>query len=248
MKLEFKDIINKEADKQAIVMGLGPSLSAHTQTIKSLTQKDDFILIGCNDVDLLVGIDVDYWVWANSQDTITLTHKRLSAKKATVVYADSVDRTSPKEADSLLSGINYLPYDQRHFNCNPCGSPGCCKNIIAGRKTIQEEFQTYTGYHKYSTSSDTVAIHMLYLSVLLGCKTIFVTGVDLDYSRGYVNNANAQVASQEIARVTDVRQRILDTVRVINASAKAIGANIYCIDQDLHISQVLEYSELPNPT
>jgi hypothetical protein len=45
MKLEFKDIINKEAGKNAIVIGLGPSLDKHIEKIQKLSQDNNFIII-----------------------------------------------------------------------------------------------------------------------------------------------------------------------------------------------------------
>ena len=78
MKLSFNDILDKEAGKSAVVIGLGPSLEPHINKIQNLP-KDKYILIGCNSIDRFVDIEVDYWVWANSEDTIEKTYDRLNS-------------------------------------------------------------------------------------------------------------------------------------------------------------------------
>lgn len=255
MKLDFKDIINKEAGKSAIVVGHGPSLKNHlNKIIDTYNSNKDFIIISCNDADFIQEININYWVWANSEGTIKKMYKRLNNRKATIVYADSVDLTPRNEISRLLS-VDYLPFDQRHFKEKSCAdgpwnSPyaPCCKRIIPGRLTIQEEFQKYTNCHKYDIYSDTVAIHMLYISILLGCKNIYVTGTDLDYSKGYVNNIgkqNQSINETTIKSALAFRPRILETIKFINEAAKNIDRNIYCLDRNLPISNVLEFASLP---
>lgn len=250
MKLEFKNVINKYKDKTAIVIGLGPSLASHIDKIQQLPRNGDFVLIGCNDIDVHTSISPNYWVWANSEDNIKRTHKRLNSKKhTTVVYADSVDLTPRSAVDKLLT-VDYLPYDQRHFEGNRCGGEICCKHIVPGRLTIQEELKKFTNYNKYPTISGTVAVQMLPLAILLGCKNIYITGVDLDYSKGYVGGRNAHRAKsfhEGGDSFTKNMPTILDTMTIINDSAKNIGVNIYCLDDGLPLSSVFEHSAFPVP-
>lgn len=244
MKIGFKDIIGKESNKNAIVLGLGPSLNKHLDAIKKLKQdRANNVIISCNKVDKLAKLVPDYWVLANSEFTIKNSHARLN-KAGVVVYADSVDLTSRSEADRVLK-TKYLPYDQRHFGGKKCGQGKCCKHAIPGRLTIQEECKKYTKYDKLDTSCDTVAIPMLYLSVLLGCKNIYVTGVDLNYSGGYVNGHKAYAPNKKNDPLVTCQSRILKTMEIIKDSAQNIETNIYCIDKDLPISKVFKYSELP---
>lgn len=247
MKLEFKDVINKESDKSAIVIGTGPSLGKHIDRINQL-KNNGFVLICCNDIDVYTSIIPDYWVLANSEATIKTIHDRLNNKKTIVVYSDSVDLTPREDVDALLK-VDYLPYDQRHFDGNKCGAGACCKHIVPGRLTIQEELQKYTGHHTRPVHSGTVAVQMLPLAILLGCKNIYVTGVDLDYSGGgYVNGQDKarahQLHSQPESFAANLPS-ILETMAIIRDSATNIGVNIYCIDNNLHISKILPYSELP---
>lgn len=248
MKLEFKDVINKESGKTAIAIGMGPSLGKHIEQINKLSQNKAYVIISCNDVDKFTSINPHYWVWANSEDNIKKTYQRLNSKTAIVVYADSVDLTPRNKVASLLS-VDYLPYDQRHTqNNHRCGGGKCCDFAIPGRLTIQEELKKYTNYNKLYGAGNTVALHMLSLGVLLGCKNIFVTGVDLDYSKGYVhghNAAQARAAHGRSESFTRNLSTILSDVEVIRDSAKNIGADIFCLDDGLPISTILKHKCLP---
>lgn len=247
MKLEFKDVINKESGKSAIVIGTGPSLGKHIDKINQL-KNNGFVLISCNDIDVYTSIEPDYWVFANSEATIKTMYGRLNAKSRTIiVYADSVDLTPREDVDAWLK-VDYLPYDQRHFGGQKCGAGACCKHIIPGRLTIQEELQKYTAHNVRPVHSGTVAVQMLPLAVLLGCKNIYVTGINLDYSRGYVNGhdvARAQALHTQPESFAQNIDSILETIAIIRDAANNIGVNIYCLDENLYISKVLKYGCLP---
>lgn len=243
MKLSFNDIIDKECDKSAIVIGHGPSLKRHMDDINKLATSNKIVIVSCNDFDLYFpSTPIHYWVFANNEASIPRMAKRVNAKNTTVVYADSIDLTNRNKVDNLLK-VPYLPYDQRHFNGKGCSSKNCCKHIINGRLTIQEEFQKYTKYHNYNKNSDTVAIPMMYISVLLGCKNIYITGVDLDYKNGYVDGK--QLSKQQIQQIYNTLPRKLETISAIRDSAKNINVNIYCLDDGMPISDILEKSNLP---
>lgn len=242
MKLNFNNIIDKEAGKDAIVLGTGPSLNKHKEKIKNL-DRSKYIIIGCNDIDIVANIIPDYWVFSNNEATINVMSSRLNNAKTIVLYSDVIDLTDRADVDVFLN-VDYLGYDQRHFNgsTTECTGGNCCKHAIPDRLTIQEEFKNYTKYHTYDTSSDTVIINSLYFSVLLGCKNVYVTGVDLDYSVGYADNSKSN--SVVIKNLELMRPRILNTLNIINNSAKNINVNIYSLDNGLHISNVFEYKEL----
>ena len=66
---DLTDLINLEENKTAIVCGLGPSLS---ESIEYITKnREDIVLISCNDIDLVTSLSPDYWVFANSVQTVT---------------------------------------------------------------------------------------------------------------------------------------------------------------------------------
>lgn len=244
MKIDFQNLINKEHGKSAFVVGMGPSLGNHIDKISELSKNDNYVLISCNDVDIHTNLNPHYWVWANSEDNIGRIYQRLNSKNSTLIYADSVDLTERSKVEELLS-INYVSYDERHHNDQKCGNGKCCDHMIPGRLTIQEELKKYTNFNERYTNIGTIAIHMLSVAILLGCKNIFVTGVDLDYSKGYFGGKKGDQARNFHScreSFTNNLKTILDTIALINNSAKNIGTNIYCLDKDLPISTILEHS------
>tara|TARA_R110000803_G_scaffold209367_1_gene278882 strand:- start:4667 stop:5407 length:741 start_codon:yes stop_codon:yes gene_type:complete len=239
MEISFNDIINKEKGKIAIVIGLGPSLNLDIEVIKSLN-RDKYVLICCNDYDLMTELVGDYWVHANSLDTIGKNYLRYNLRDSTIVFADSVDPTPRNVFERLLTGI-YLPYDQRHFDGRHCtwggglnGRSYCCDNIINDRLTIQEELMRFTGFKTKYGTGDTVSLHMLSLSILIGCKNIFITGLDLDYSKGYTNGGVSNDSFNQYL------PRIKSDFKIIYESAKHIGVDIHITNNQTPLKEIIE--------
>lgn len=211
MRLEMPDIIDRHTGKIAYVIGNGPSAGPiieklmKSRTSKELSQHEE-IVICCNDIDIhlknigksLLSLKPNYWTLANPAMTVENLYSRLNEMKEyggcllngdSVMYSGSVDLTDI--SDEILE-VDFLGYDQRHFEGKTCPDAApCCiknmKNIIKGRKTIQETLQEYTGHSIRYGSGSTVAVHMLAFAVIMGCKTIYVSGVDLDYNLGYLD-------------------------------------------------------------
>lgn len=237
--MTLNDIINNEYGKTAFICGLGPSLS---DTIDHITKnRNKIVLISCNDIDLNTNLNPDYWVFANSVQTFPSMLSRFKKYKDTIiVHSDSVDSTPREWIEKNLINLKYVGYDQRHFNnskCNDC--PNGCVNFIEGRLTIQEELQNFTNYNKRYSSGDTVAVHMLALSILLGCKKIYITGVDLDYTKGYYNSSMINGDS-----FNPYLQNILNDLKIVNSSAKNIGLEIINLSEYSHLSSILKTETL----
>lgn len=233
------DLISLEESKTAIVCGLGPSLS---ETIEYITKnRKDLVLISCNDIDLVTSLSPDYWVFANSVQTVSFMNKRFrNHPKSTIVHSDSVDTTPRKWIESNLSDLNYVGYDQRHFNNSKCKNcPNGCENFIDGRLTIQEQLQKFTNNDERYSTGDTVAVHMLALSILLGCKNIYISGVDLDYSKGYFNSNMTNSDS-----FNPYLSNILNDFRIINESAKKIGVQIINTNNDSIIKTIFKTKKI----
>lgn len=79
MIYDLKDILNIENNKTAFVCGLGPSLSESIDFIEK--NRKDIVLISCNDVDLNTNLIPDYWVFANSHQTVVSMKERFNHKK-----------------------------------------------------------------------------------------------------------------------------------------------------------------------
>ena len=237
--MTLNDIINNEYGKTAFICGLGPSLS---ETIEYITKnRKDLVLISCNDIDLVTSLSPDYWVFANSVQTVSFMNKRFrNHPKSTIVHSDSVDTTPRKWIESNLSDLNYVGYDQRHFNNSKCKNcPNGCENFIDGRLTIQEQLQKFTNNDERYSTGDTVAVHMLALSILLGCKNIYISGVDLDYSKGYFNSNMTNSDS-----FNPYLSNILNDFRIINESAKKIGVQIINTNNDSIIKTIFKTKKI----
>ena len=220
MKINISDIINKEQNKCAVVIGLGPSLTKHQAKIKSLP-RDKYVLIGCNAIDVYTDIDVDYWCFANPNLPITQIYDRLNKKNACVLYASNVDLTPPEKVDELLT-CTYLPYNQNHESS----------------ESIQNELFRYSNFSTKIYSAVTVASNMFIFALLMGCKTIYAVGLDLDYTNGYVNGFPSDQREIPTAKA-------LHDIKNINDTANYINSKIYCVDNNLPISSILDYSTLP---
>lgn len=194
MRLSIDNIIDKHKDCSAIVLCHGPSLNSITNNLEYFKNSGS-ILIGCNEWFCFYKTVPNYWVVASSEFTIERHFRTINKySESTLVYADSVDTINKEKANSLLKN-NYISYDQRHFNNKECGwvhedgsKPKCCDNIEKGRLTIQEILRNYCNGDICYSGGSTVALHCIALSILLGCKNIYLYGIDLDYRLGYANN------------------------------------------------------------
>lgn len=233
----LEDIIDKHLGKTAYVCALGPSLKDYLDKIQS--NKEDKIIITCNEFNRMTNLVPDYWVWANSQHTIETINQVINEfPSTTVVHADSVDTTPYDWIKNNFTG-NYIGYDQRHFNNSRCPDcPNSCANFIEGRKTIQEILKDYTQFDKRYGPGETVSIHMLSLAVILGCKKIYMFGCDLDYSLGYVDNQTTNNDSFD-----PYIEYIKYDFKVIYESASKIGTEIYNMSYKSAISEIIPNSD-----
>jgi hypothetical protein len=241
IQYNFEQVKNKHKDKVAFICGLGPSFSENIDYVK--TKRNDIILVSCNDIDLLTDLQPDYWVFANSHQSAHFMHKRFkNLPNTTIVHSDSVDVTPRWWIEEWMKNFNYIGYDQRHFENKKCNScPNMCDNFITDRLTIQEELQKFTGHDEKYSTGDTVAVHMLALSILLGCKKIYITGVDLDYKKGYFGSYRQPTLVTEFDPFLD---NILKDFHIINESAKRLGVEIINLSQSSHLSKVLKTETL----
>jgi hypothetical protein len=240
-QIEISELINSEQNKTGLCLATGPSLSPFLDILKTIeNERDKYCFLSVNDFDSLFKLDVQYRVVANSVMTIEKEYKRFNSTPQTkLIYADSVDIT-PIERASQLIEVDYLSYDQRHFGgkqCVDCYRCGCIQNLNPERLTIQEELQKYTSNETYYSTGDTVSLHMIALSILLGCNPIYVFGMDLDYKNGYVNNSGIHNPDSFNC------QNINNDLKTIKESAERIGVNIYSSSENSPINSILEFKK-----
>ena len=229
MILKFNDIINKHKGKKAVIVGHGPSSNQYLDQLN--TYKDNgYIIFGCNYwYNFYTCCSPHYWVMANTICTPKTEQIQINKNDAVLLYADSV---YSREIDWIKENIavDYLPYDQRHFNgkkCSVCDRVGCISVLNPSRLTIQEELQKYTGFDLHYSSGDTVALHMIAFSILMGCSEVFLLGLDLNYELGYAKNTKNYPVPYDSFKYTDSKgKNILNDINIIINSAKKIGVNI----------------------
>lgn len=243
MKLEFKDIVDKYKSKPALVMASGPSLDAYKGNLAHY-KDNGVILVGCNEWYTMYDVTPHYWVLANTIITLPREKDMMNQRKATVVYADSVDLTDRGWIEQNLQ-CDWMGYDQRHFSGYPCCDKKCCHHIVPGRLTIQEELQRWSAHTVRYGSGDTVALHCITTAVLLGCNPVYVVGMDLDYRLGYsTNNANL-VNLVPPALFDEFMDRILADLTKIRESAEKKGTRIINLNKNSRFKE-LEIGEMQN--
>ncbi len=196
MKINNLDFFyNKEKGKKCLILGGAPSVS-------SIDYKNfDGIIISMGDIPIRLQSQctVDYWMNANSVFPIPdIDYKAINKlKNTTLLFAHTALRKLDYSVIESKLKINWFEYDQRHFGSRPCNNQidprfdlnekqECCDYI--GPTTIQEFLQEkYNTTEHYSVGS-TVAIHALSLAIILGCKTIYIGGVELPFDERDYNH------------------------------------------------------------
>lgn len=227
MKLEIKDIVDRHKNKKCLVIGHGKSLNPYLDKLPELKNKG-YVIIGCNNWnEFYPKVIPDYWVNANTVDNVTNQMPLINTYKPVWVYADSVDLKDKNWVGSNIK-TDYLPFDQRHFNkqqCHVCDTFGCKKNL-EDRLTIQEELQEYTRYNKHYGTAETVILHSMAFAVIMGCKEIYLLGVDLDYKVGYANNTTDR-KQPETYLFDKHKESILNDIQIVSDSVALIDTKIY---------------------
>jgi hypothetical protein len=238
MSKDISNLLNCCSDKIANVFGHGPSLQNYLSHLQNLC-KDNEIIISVNDVDSFTNISPDFWVTSNPDYSIPKIYDRINKfPNVTFVYSDVVDVTESSIVASLLK-VKYYTFDSFHFNSEPNifyvknWRLGCkrnwlnCCDYITNRLTIQEFLQKISKYENHYSTGDTNILHALSLAIILGCKTINLYGVDLDYSKGYVSG---HLTNEKGATHGDSFDYWMDRLKsdffIINESAKVLGIKI----------------------
>ncbi len=242
MEISFKNLHNINRNKIGLCIASGPSLRQYIKLIEniSINNRNEYSLFSVNDVDKWYNFNSDYRIFANSEDTIVKNFKHFRKnKKSKIIFADTVDLTNKWVYKFLLYGLDYLPYDQRHFHAKSCKPVSlCCNKINKNRLTIQEELQLFTNSKIRYGTGHTVALHMLAFSILTGCKTIYIFGVDLNYKLGYSNPNVINLDSFDKYLI-----EIIHDFEIIYKSAKNIGINIFSTSKNSPINNVIPFKE-----
>jgi hypothetical protein len=111
----------------------------------------------------------------------------------------------------------------------------CCDNKLD--ITVQEVLQSRSGHEQHMSPGHTVGIVTINLAVLMGFSTIYVTGLDLDYSMGYSDPIkDIQYATVNPGNLghwkTTYRKFLEDDMRILNESAELLGTKIINLNKE----------------
>ena len=110
----------------------------------------------------------------------------------------------------------------------------CCAQNIPARLTLQEELQGLTGAAEHYSTGDTVALHTIAFAILMGCNPIYVTGMDLDYSRGYANPEMKDWKDKAAGPNAwqPVHKNLQNDIKILNDSAEKRGIKIINLNKN----------------
>jgi len=269
MKKRLEDIAGIEKGNSVAICLHGPSLSKNVETVERLQSQGAIKRISTNNWFDFFSSGPDYWVLANTIDTVKRHCEKMNQDPSSMVmFADSVDLSDFHFIDSNLK-CDYLPYDQRHFRGETCNrilrrfrdhyemardlkfhhygnnpvmwkrikggagfsmsSSDCCARIVDGRSTIQEFLQEISGHQEHYSTGDTVALHALALSVIMGFEKIYISGLDLDYSAGYsksIGEKQIHAPADFWRKNKEISSNLINDLRIINESAKMLEIQI----------------------
>ncbi len=223
MKINYKDIINKEKGKIALCLGLGPSLKKNLEVIEIISkeEKDKFCTFSCNLFQDLTKIDADYWLIANNQEHMQLNKVNFNNYNGIFLYQNSIDNHNPDEF--IQNCINYIQMTS--------------ENQLSLQECVSEYCKMPEAPYVYVHS---VIVHLVALAIITGCKEILITGVDLDYSHGYVSeNFNKESLKMGEHTMPLNQGHVIRALITLNEYAKSVGAEVFCLNDGTKLSENL---------
>jgi hypothetical protein len=126
-----------------------------------------------------------------------------------------------------------LPRNKGHFG-HCITNTKCCDQNNPPRVTLQETLQNLTGCDQHYSTGDSVSIHAIAFAILMGCNPIYVSGLDLDYNKGYANEDKTDWKHKANSpnAFTPVRENFLNDLNVLNKSAELRGQEIINLNPD----------------
>jgi hypothetical protein len=188
MEIPIEELFNKHKNKPCIVFG-------GSQTMMDFDYEKFngiIISIGSSILRTQNKFNVDYIVSANNEFPVPeipfhLNFLNKFKKNTTWVMSDTACYSKLFKEDKRVweekLKINYVKYDDRHFNLKPCyPRQACCEYIelYKNRKTIFEAlYSKHNQKNPIKKTGTTVAEIGLVLSLILGCNPIFMQGIDI---------------------------------------------------------------------
>lgn len=195
--------INRHKNKPALIVGHGPSLNNYLDKIRKL--KQDHIIFGCNEWFNFYDTPPQYGVIIQEFKYINLS--RIS-NETQVFYS--------KDVNNVMMPSNFIEINIHHDNEN----------------RLQNKLKKYTNNNERYGTGASVILHMIALSILMGCNPIKIVGMDLDYSKGYARNklSNYYIDWMRVNEPSvfepDRMLNIISDLKIIHKSAKNINVKL----------------------
>ena len=141
-----------------------------------------------------------------------------------------------KNFDFLKYGNNSAmwqpPRQKGHFGHCITNTKCCDQNNP--RKTLQESLQKLSGCDQHYSTGDSVTLHAIAFAIVMGCNPIYVSGLDLDYNKGYANQSKSdwQHKAKGPNAFTPVRKNFYNDLNVLSKSAKLRNIDIVNLNPD----------------
>ena len=110
----------------------------------------------------------------------------------------------------------------------------CCAQNQPVRTTLQEYLRDLSGVDQHYSTGDTVSMHAIAFAIIMGCNPIYVTGLDLNYNKGYANpdKSDWKSKAQGPNAWAPIRKNLQNDIRILNKSAKSRGIEIINLTED----------------
>ena len=96
--------------------------------------------------------------------------------------------------------------------------------------TLQEFLEQLCSNREHYSTGDTVAVHMIAFAIIMGCNPKYLSGIDLNYSKGYANGAN--VPLDHYTMWQDNSDNLVNDLKILNECALKRGIRIINLNKD----------------
>jgi hypothetical protein len=197
MEIYLDEILNKHKEEPCLILGSGKSL----HEINYEKFKGKIIAVGTTILRIKERKNISYFVSANNHFPIPEIKDHLdflnNLKNTTWLMSDTAAYNDiwVKNHSFLKNNlkINWLSFDDRHFNgkqCNP--RKECCK-IIENKnshKTLQEFFFEKKAKKNAFFKAISVAEFGIIFAILFGCNPIYLAGIDIPKKNYWAHSPN----------------------------------------------------------
>jgi len=216
--LRIKTLKDSELGKPCLICGLGPSLLK--------IDKDRYkncIKIVCNNFQWVPNFFINdyapnYWCGANSYEVLAKNVVACAQKNISVLV------TIPlmEEMYNLLLGIKDAEY---YKNIHPWYWAGGVLQAL-----VSEKFNSPETY----SLGQSVLVHMIALSLWLGCNPIYVAGIDFSYHTEGPTHAgfSEQDALSNRSLLDSAKYPVFKDLEILAKYAKSVGTKIFNLSSD----------------